>query len=82
VNRKRAARLTSKGWRSGSAADFLRLSAKERLLVEQRLSRAPAPRSATWLEGVNDLADRLAQKYGPMPNSVEAIQELRDRGPR
>ena len=36
----------------------------------------------SWLAGVDELRERLAHTYGPMPDSVAEIRELRDRGPR
>ena len=41
----------------------------------------PGPQSS-WLAGVDALHERLAKTYGPMPDSVAEIRELRDRGPR
>jgi hypothetical protein len=39
-------------------------------------------KGSSWLAGVDELHERLARKYGAMPDSVTTIRELRDNGPR
>ena len=61
MNKTKRTRLEARGWRVGSAKDFLGLSAEEAALVETRLALSQALRSRRVSHGLTqaELARRL-----------------------
>lgn len=50
--------------------------------IERDHSADTTPKTSSWLADVDRLSGHLARTYGPMPDSVATIRELRDNGPR
>jgi ribosome-binding protein aMBF1 (putative translation factor) len=61
MNKTKRTRLEARGWRVGSAKDFLELSPEEAALVETRLALSQALRSRRVAQGLTQgkLANRL-----------------------
>lgn len=61
MNRAKLNRLEAKGWKSGSAAEFLGLTEGEAALVEMKVSLSHAVRQSRKRHGITqvDLANRL-----------------------
>ena len=61
MNRAKLNRLEAKGWKSGSAADFLGLTEGEAALVEMKVSLSHAVRESRKRHGMTqvELANRL-----------------------
>ena len=61
MNRAKLNRLEAKGWKSGSAADFLGLTEGEAALVEMKVSLSHAVRKSRKRHGMTqvELANRL-----------------------
>ena len=72
MDAKKRKRLEAAGWRLGSAADFLELSAEEAALVETRLAVSRALRQRRQRQGVTQGA--LAKKLRSSQSRVAKME--------
>ena len=72
MDAKKRRRLEAAGWRLGSAADFLELSAEEAALVETRLAVSRALRQRRQRQGVTQGA--LAKKLRSSQSRVAKME--------
>jgi hypothetical protein len=75
MNRTKRARLEAKGWRIGSAADFLELTPEEAALVETKLALAQTLRERSTAQHLtqHSLAKRLSSSQSRLPKWRQAI---------
>lgn len=72
MDTKKRKRLEAAGWQTGSAADFLELSAEEAALVEMRLAVSSALRTRRERQGVTQAA--LAKKLRSSQSRVAKME--------
>ena len=72
MDAKKRKRLEAAGWRTGTAADFLELSAEESALVETRLAVSSALRERRQQQGVTQAA--LAKKLRSSQSRVAKME--------
>jgi ribosome-binding protein aMBF1 (putative translation factor) len=72
MDAKKRKRLEAAGWRAGSAADFLELSAEEAALVEMRLAVSGALRTRRRRQGLTQAA--LAKKLRSSQSRVAKME--------
>lgn len=76
MNKRKQARLAARGWRVGSVAEFLGLSAEEAALVEMKLRLSEALKARRTAQRLSQVA--LAKRLGSSQSRV-AKMEAGDR---
>ena len=72
MNNARKAKLKGKGWRSGSAADFLGLSPEESYFVDLKLKLADALRQRRTKRGISQ--EELAALVGSSQSRIAKME--------
>jgi DNA-binding XRE family transcriptional regulator len=72
MNAAKKKRLEATGWATGSAADFLELSAEEAVLVEMRLALSAGLRERRAASGLTQAA--LARRLGSSQSRVAKME--------
>lgn len=72
MEKKKQRRLEAKGWRIGSAADFLGLSVEEAALVEMKLALSRALKARRTSSHVSQVA--LAKRLGSSQSRVAKME--------
>lgn len=72
MNNARKAKLKAKGWRSGSAADFLGLSPEESYFVDLKLKLADALRERRTKRGISQ--EELAALVGSSQSRIAKME--------
>ena len=72
MNNARKAKLKGKGWRSGSAADFLGLSPEESYFVDLKLKLADALRERRTKRGISQ--EELAALVGSSQSRIAKME--------
>ena len=74
MDRTKQARLRKAGWNTGSAGDFLRLSAEEEAMIEMKLALAKDLQRRRRLQGMTQT--QLAKRLGSSQSRVAKMEAV------